>query len=191
MTDDQETHEEAVHEEDELDALKARAKMLGVRYSPKIGADKLREKIREATAEEVPAEKAAAPAMTELQAKAARRKELRDDATRLIRCRITNMNPMSKDLEGEIFTFRNSVVGTIKKFVPFGEVTDNGYHVPNAIFKQMSARKFLQVSSKPNSKGITEVSQRWAKEFAIEVMDPLTPAELGKLAQAQAARAGL
>jgi hypothetical protein len=116
------------------------------------------------------------------------RQMLMNREMKLIRCRITNMDPKKKDLQGEIFTVANEYLGTVRKFVPFGEATDEGWHVPFIIYKMMDERKFLNIrTTKDKRTGQIRVENHWAKEFALEVLEPLTSEELRRLAAAQSA----
>lgn len=119
------------------------------------------------------------------------RQQLHEEQMRLVRVRITNLNPNKKNLPGEIFTFANEVLGAVKKFIPYGEATDNGYHIPFCIYTQLKEREFLNIKTRKDSRGRTIVETGMAREFAIEELPPLTSAELAKLAAAQAAAAGL
>ncbi len=110
------------------------------------------------------------------------------DAMRLIRVKITNLDPKKKDLPGEIFTVANGVIGTVRKFIPYGDATENGYHLPNVIYKQLEKRKFQHIIVKRDPRtGENTVQERWVKEFSLEVLPPLTQDELDKLAHAQLA----
>jgi len=116
------------------------------------------------------------------------REKIRRDALKLVRCRITNMDPKKADLPGEVLTIANRYIGTVKKFVPYGEVTDDGYHIPNCIYEELESRRFQNIRIiKDRKTGNKTVSATWAKEFAIEVLPPLTPEELAQLATAQIA----
>jgi hypothetical protein len=116
------------------------------------------------------------------------REQIRRDALKLVRCRITNMDPKKADLPGEVLTIANRYIGTVKKFVPYGEVTDDGYHIPNCIYEELESRRFQNIRIiKDRKTGNKTVSATWAKEFAIEVLPPLTPEELAQLATAQIA----
>ena len=107
---------------------------------------------------------------------------------KLIRVRITNMDPKKKDLRGEIMTVANEYLGTVRKFVPFGEDTVEGYHVPKCLLTMMQERKFLRIREiKDRKTGVTRPETAWVREFAIEILDPLTPEELKQLATAQIA----
>ena len=107
---------------------------------------------------------------------------------KLVRVRITNMDPKKKDLHGEVITVANEYLGTVKKFVPFGEATENGYHIPVCILTFLQSRRFLNIRTVKNkATGTNEVKSTWAKEFGIEILEPLTRKELDNLAVAQIA----
>lgn len=187
----------------ELDMLKNRARMLGLEFSNNIGLETLRQRIAdhvsaaEPTREESlddgapqvnPLEDApAAPAEKEQTP----RQKMLAEQMRLIRIRVTNMDPKKKDLHGEVLTVANRFIGTVRKFVPFGAATENGYHVPFCIYNMLKDREFLHVRSftDPNTRQLRQET-KYLKEFAIEVLDPLTPAELRRLAISQTSAGG-
>lgn len=206
---------------DELALLKSRAKMMNIPFSNNIGLDTLKQKIQDAldgkantenTASVEPAranpleagasQMAAATHKAEDVAQADQvekpekvlslREKLRLENMRLVRCRITNLDPKKKDLPGEIVTVANDYIGTVRKFVPFGEHTEEGFHIEHCLYKMLKNRKFLNIrSTRDRRTGTQKVSQSWAPEFAIEVLPPLTKEELHKLAQAQIAAGSL
>ena len=181
-----------ISEEAELAALKERAKMMGLKLSPKIGLEKLKAKIDAKL--NPPVEETIDPGEeTEIQRKARIRKTQRLEQLVLIRCRIANLNPSKRDLRGEIFTVANKYVGTVRKFIPYGEATDNGYHIPQIIYEQLKTRKFLQVNTRNDRSAGNQivVDQRWVPEFSIEVLPQLTKEELDKLAASQSAAGGV
>lgn len=101
---------------------------------------------------------------------------------RLVRCRISNLNPKKADLEGEFFTVSNEFIGNVKMFVPYGEKTEDGWHIPYCIYKQLKAREFQNIRSytdKVTKQIRVDTSMR--AEFAIEVLEPLTQEELDAL----------
>lgn len=197
-------------EEEIMEGLRSRAKALGIKFSKNIGKDALQARIDDFL-EEREDEQSTAPAKAptasnkapedysdeELQGMPKVRREniirqrMRKTELRLIRVRVANMNPSKADMSGEIFSVTNKYLGTVRKYVPFGEATDNGYHIPFILLKDLKARKFLQVKTRRTDKGQIEVTTRWVPEFSIEEMPPLTEAELAKLAASQAAAAGL
>lgn len=175
---------------DERALLMQRARMMGLNISNNIGLDTLKQRIQDhldgnTTKKETPLLKD--PAIKDTGKNKSLRQHLMEDAMKLVRIRITNLDPKKKDLQGEIITVANEYIGTVKKFVPFGEVTDNGYHVPNVIYKALKRRKFLNIRTRKGPNGQIHVEQNWAQEFAIEVLPPLTAEELQQLATAQLA----
>lgn len=198
----------------ELDMLKNRARLMGIAFSNNIGADVLRARIKakldgepdqpEQQQEEDNHKKELDPEIeqkdrepfsaTETKPKP-KAKSLRqmmfEREMKLVRLRITNLDPRKKDLPGEIFTFANEILGSVKKYIPYGEATENGYHVPHCIYKQLRDREFVNIRTRKGKNGTPIVETGMAREFALEVLPPLTPKELTQLAAAQAAKGGL
>lgn len=182
----------------ELKLLKDRARMMGIEFSNNISKEKLLERINakmegEAAPAPVPEVEPAmlnpfaqTTAVVTPKKKMSVRDYLIQEEMKLVRVRITNLDPKKKDLPGEILTIANGHLGTVRKFVPFGEVTDNGYHIPYCLYRLMDERRFLDVRTR-KVQGKIVIEQRWAKEFALEVLPSLTPVELSKLATAQIA----
>ncbi|MFA7188459.1 MAG: hypothetical protein WC117_00055 [Sphaerochaetaceae bacterium] len=204
QTDVQDDLADALQMPSEIDVLKDRARMMGVPFSNNIGVEALRQRIADKLAntatekESGLGEVAQANALTGeeptvQEKKLTIRQYMVKEQTKLVRLRITNLDPKKASLPGEIFTVANEYLGTIRKFVPFGEVTDGGYHVPYCIYKMMDARKFLHIRTYKDRKNNNQikVETSWAKEFALEVLPPLTKAELATLAATQAAAGGL
>lgn len=191
---------------DELSLLKQRADMMGIKYSPNIGIDKLKAKIEEKkaapvagadakylaeeletinTAAEVANGDVFTPGLRETPAQLNMRK--RQEALRLVRVRVTNMNPLKGNLKGEIFSVGNSQIGFIKKFVPYN--AEAGWHVPQIILTHMQGKKYMtHFEVKVGNKKIKK--HRLVPELAIEIMPPLTAAELQELKQRQLMAAG-
>jgi len=175
---------------DELTLLKRRADKLGVSYSNNISLETLKERVAKAmegNKEPEDKEEAKAEAVEKTQSLVELRAQKRKEDTKLIRIRYTNMNPRKKDMPGEFFTVANGIVGTIKRYVPYGEAAENGWHVENAIYKMMKRRTFTSTVTKRDDKGRPYNTSVARKEFAIEVLDPLTKEELEQLAKDQRA----
>ncbi|QEP29870.1 hypothetical protein HYP99_gp072 [Sinorhizobium phage ort11] len=179
----------------ELDMLKQRARMMGITFSNNIGVDALKARIQEkldgdakeqeqaAEQQAEEAEEVAAKPETKMQIRA----RLKKEQMKLVRIRVTCLDPKKKNLPGEIFTIANSYLGTVRKFVPFGEQTDNGYHVPYCIYNMMKDRKFLQIKTRKSKRGTNEVQANWVREFALEVLPQLDEKGLADLKAQQAA----
>lgn len=117
-----------------------------------------------------------------------RRNRLRREATALVRVVVVCMNPNKTEWPGELFSVGNSVVPTVKKFVPFNN--DAGYHIPRIIYNMMQERKCQVFYNVTDKNGNRIRKSKLIKEFSIEVLPPLTEAELRALAQQQAMRRG-
>lgn len=196
--------EEQAQQPSELDMLKSRAKLMGITFSNNIGLDALKAKIEEHKQASEAKTQTQATAQTdeqqpegqsENQKKKAKtlslRAHLQKEKMKLVRLRITNLDPKKKDLPGEILTTGNEYLGTVRKFVPFGEATDNGYHVPYCLYEMMRDRKFLSIKTRKGPKGQTIVEQQMVREFALEILPPLTEAELARLSAAQLSAGGV
>ena len=189
---------------DELTFLKERAKVMGIPFSNNISLETLRKRVNDKmegkeAAPEVNAltgepEIAQALAIKPLDPKAnavALRKLMHATQMRLVRVRITNMDPKKKDLPGEIWTVANEYLGTVRKFVPYGEQTDDGFHIPYCLYRLLDSKRFLHIRDvKDRTTGIVRQDKVWAKEFSLDVLPALSRDELDRLAAAQAA-AGL
>lgn len=107
---------------------------------------------------------------------------------RLVRVKIACLNPSKKELKGEIISVSNKFLGTVKKFVPFGEVTDNGYHIPFVIYTELLGRQFQHITVEKKN-GTSLPKHQLVREFAIELLPDLTPDQLANLARTQAVAA--
>lgn len=195
--------DEVVIAVDELALLKQRAKIMGIAFSNNISLETLKERIRQkmenesvqpsAADEDDQAEiPQAAPVQTQKTKKQSLRQRLYEENMKLVRLRITNLDPKKRELPGEIFTIANEYLGTVRKFIPYGSATDNGYHVPYCIYKALRKRQFVSISTrKKQGSDQTIVEQRLVAEFALEVLPPLTPKEIATLAASQAAAGGV
>lgn len=174
--------------QDELSALKTRADLMGLAYHPSIGLEKLRVKVENAlsnTADQVE-DVIESPVATRPNVETPdqfRGRKLKE-ASELVRIRLSCMNPDKKDWQGEIITTGNAVVGTFAKYVPFN--AEDGWHVPRIIYEQLLERKCQIFVSMRDAKGNTTRKGKLIREFAIEILTPLTIEELKDLAQRQA-----
>lgn len=179
---------------DEMTILKQRATLMGIKFSNNIGLEALRKKVADAqegiTEQEQPEVNPLATTTVQ-EDKLSMAQRIRLENTRLVRVRIQNLDPKKKDLPGEILTVANDYMGTVRKYVPYGEATDNGYHIPYCLYKLLKNRKFLNVSVKKGRNGKERVEQQWVREFAIEILPQLTEEELKQLGQAQLAAGSL
>lgn len=170
----------------ELENLKVRAEKLGVKFHPTISAEKLREKIK---AHQADGKGEVAPKAEDTAENPELKKlRLKREALKLVRVRITCMNPAKKEWEGEIITVANNAVGTVKRYVPFN--TEDGWHVEHILLEQLRERQCQIFVTEKDSRGNKVRKGKLIREFAIEVLDPLTEEELRELAQRQAMAKG-
>lgn len=117
---------------------------------------------------------------------ALRRRIIRAQALRLVRVKITNLDPSDASVPGAIITISNKYTGKVSKFIPNG--SDEPYHVPQMILNHLKDKKFLLRKEIPGGKyGIKKYKTTYAKKYAIEVLPMLTPKELADLAATQKA----
>ena len=172
--------EQISNRNEELELLKERADKLGIQYSSKIGIETLRAKVNAKLEEQTIKDE-------KQLSKAELREKIKKEQLKLVRIRLTCLNPMKKTWRGEILTVANSVIGTVKKFVPFEpKFYTNGYHVPYCIYKLLEDKTFLNIVTSEKNGRIT-VTPQIAKEFSITVLPQLTTDELEELARAQQA----
>ena len=184
---------------DELTVLKDRATALGIKFSQNIGLEALRQRVNDHMNDVKPARQEVASAGEESkgrispeQAKAELRQKMKREQLHLVRVRIACLNPDKAEWNGEILCVANKFLGEVKKFIPFGEATEDGYHIPYILYNQLKSRKFLQIKTRRSrTNGNIEVTQKWVPEFAIDVLDPLDKDGLKELAAAQAAAGGV
>ena len=189
---------------DELALLKERAKQMGIPFSNNISLETLRKRISDKmegkeepevnplTGDvEIAAITSAPKKLDAKQNALALRKMMQRDQMKLVRVRITNMDPKKKDLPGEIWTVSNEYLGNVRKMIPYGEQTDDGYHIPYCLFRLLQSKRFLHIRTvKDRVTGVERQEKQWVKEFSLDVLPDLTKEELARLAAAQAA-AGL
>ena len=189
---------------DELTLLKERAKQMGIPFSNNISLETLRKRIADkmegkdepevnplAGDSEIAAITAAPKKLDAKQNALALRKLMHREQMKLVRVRITNMDPKKKDLPGEIWTVANEYLGNVRKMIPYGEQTDDGFHIPYCLFRLLQSKRFLHIRTvKDHVTGLERQEKQWVKEFSLDVLPDLTKEELARLAAAQAA-AGL
>ena len=126
--------------------------------------------------------------MTEEEYLSRQRTAAQKECGRLVRCRITCMNPHKKNVTGEIISVGSSKVGTYKKFIPFN--VEEPYHIPKIIFDYLKEKK-CRIGTTVKLPNGQEVNRyKLVNEFALEVLPPLNEKELADLAQRQAMAAG-
>jgi len=177
--------------EDELTVLKERATILGVKFHPNIKLESLKEKVSAALSKDAPKAAAASEDSAEegdtapVESIGQKRRRIKLEALKLVRIRVTCLNPAKKEWEGELFTVGNSLLGSVTKYIPF-DAAEDGYHVPQIILNQLRQRMCQTFYTAKDERGNKVRKGKLIKEFGIEVLPQLTAEELKELAQRQA-----
>lgn len=182
--------EAAAFEAETKKLVREQGKILGVKFAPNASLETMVEELKAARALilDAPAPVAAPEDTVSPEATAyLEMKELRLDLMKLVRIKISCLNPAKTDLPGEILTIHNDVVGTVKKFIPYNEAGE-AYHVPNILLKMLQRKQFLQIKEPPKGSR-APATKRLVREYSIEILDQLTERELGDLRKAQNAAA--
>lgn len=107
---------------------------------------------------------------------------------RLVRVQIVNLNPADSAIPGGIVTVVNPYLGKISKFIPYGEESENGYHVPAILVEELRQWKFpMRKENKRNKFGVKTYRTVMAPRFSITELPPLTQEELAEMGKRQAA----
>lgn len=167
----------------ELEELKLKAKELGISFSPNIGAEALRKKIEAVEIKPIEAD----PVSDKQKQQARLRTDVRKEALRLIRCRISNNDPAKRDLQGDYYTVANQLIGKVTKYVPFRGKAAESYHIPYCIYRMLINKKYISIDAAKGNNLNQTSRARELPEFNIEILEPLTEEELQELAKEQAA----
>ncbi len=120
-----------------------------------------------------------------------RRRAIRAQALRLVRVRITNLDPADSAVPGAIVTCYSKYTGKVGKYIPFdADYYANGYHVPQIILDDLRTRQFTlrkEVKKRGSHFGVKEYKSVPTRKFSIEELPPLSAQEIRSLAETQAA----
>lgn len=169
MTEQTKTENKPV-EKSELDILKEQATALGIEFKAnvtvkslkKLIADKLNDELQEDANKE--------------------RFNLEDENLKLVRVIITPNDATKRDLKGEYFSTGNSVLGTIKRFIPFGVE----WLVENILVKNIKEREYQYLQTTENKLGVGTIQSRFLPAYQVIVLPLPTKEEIEELAKAQA-----
>lgn len=180
-----------------IEQLKEQAKEIGLTHSPNIGPDTLAKKIKlflanqdnqiaiqqhqiQQAAAVAPAAPVVEKVLTAEEALNLKRMASKKKATRLVRVIIECTNAAKASVQqGEMFQVGNSLVPTIKKYIPYGHPV----HIEQILLSQAEEKVYQQRYGKYNE------HTRNLKEFSITVLPDLTVAEVEDLKRMQAVRA--
>jgi hypothetical protein len=98
-----------------------------------------------------------------------RRQVIRAQALRLVRVKIQNLDPSDAVLSGAIMSLQNKYTGKVAKYVPYGEESENGYHIPWMMYEHLKQWKFpLRKEQKGGRFGVKTYKTVMVPKFSIE-----------------------
>lgn len=160
----------------EKEVLMSRADKLGISYSNNIGLETLRKRIEAKLDEADKEEEEVKHTTSPLQKK-------RKEALQLVRVNITSMENTKNNLSGEILTVSNNVIGTIKRYIPFGQ----DWHIERIFLDTLREKQFQRFTSVNTTNGSVRRAML-VPAYAIQELPPLTEKELDELRKSQMAR---
>jgi hypothetical protein len=125
---------------------------------------------------------------SEIEDVALRRNVIRAQALRMVRVRIQNVDPADSVLDGGIITILNKYTSKVSKYVPYGEESEGGYHIPWMLYEHLRDWKFpLRKEVKGGQFGVKTYKTTMVNKFKIDILPMLTMDELKELANHQRA----
>ena len=172
--------------DDTMKALKAEADALGIKYHNSISEATLFERI--ALYKQEQADLAAVEAIKGADEKKKQDTSAEDaamaaakEANKLVRCQIAAMNPQERDIGYKLFDCGNKYTGKIAKVIPFNKP----WHVPQIILDYIKEQQFVTAKMVKGEGGREVMQTVWAPAYSVNILDPLTDAELKQIAAAQ------
>lgn len=185
---DQEEDEQELKQPTRLESLKAKAAKLGITYKSNISETALAKKIEAVLSDESTAKDESDEAdeseqddeeETKPKPKKLDKASERKRSQKLIRVVVRPLDPRRTQLDGELVMTGNSAIGTTGKFVPFN--VEAGFHIPEIIYNTLKDRTFTEFYTVQDAQGNEHTKSRQKKAFIIEVLDPLTEAEIQEI----------
>lgn len=184
-----EIQENNLSDVDEKTQIQQRLDQMGISYKKTHGVDKLKEFLKLAL---IPDDNAKEEFEKENKPKIVPeyilRQELIKKASKLTRVIVNTLDPNENSLRGQFFTFVNGKIGTIKRFVPFGEYCgEKGTHVEESILNIIRSKKYMKIVKYKDSKGIERYKKVASPKYAVQETGKITQKELDEIKARQAA----
>lgn len=176
-----------IAEQEELKILKDRATLMGITFHSSIGLDKLREKVKSALdlnkEPEKEIDKSKVDMSEFIETLGQKKARLKKEAERLIRCRVSCMNPDKGDIPGKVENVGNKFIGQISQYVPYN---NEPIHLRHIILEKLQESYYTKHITSKNKLGMDITTSKQVKEFNIEILPNLTQAEIDDLKHQQA-----
>lgn len=185
MSDVQNTPNASPELDQAIASLKKKADLLGISYKSNVSIATLQKAISEkmegtGVGESTTTAPTAVPKTSPTASKDV--DTLVKEAHKLVRVIVTPIDQTkATNLESELISAGNSVVGTVTRLVPFGIE----WHVEQIILNALKEKKFQQFIKKKGQHGVDSNTTRYVPAYSITELPPLTPEELNALAVAQ------
>ena len=165
----------------DLEAIRAKAKELGVPYHPAQKAETIQYNIDQFLEQNAPTI-IQPPVKDETPAETMKRQL--QEATALVPVTVTSMDPADANLTAVIISVGNRKLGQISKAIPFGYK----WYMPRILLDEMEQTMFCRTTMVPipGIPGTERPNTQWLKKYAIQYHPLPTPKELEDLAKAQA-----
>ena len=163
-----------------LEDLKVKCKKEGIKFHPSISYVNLQERYKsylESVSEGLTTPK---PKVT-LKANVASTAERRRELLKLIRVKVSPLNPHVHELKGQVFSVSNGLVGRVSKYIPFN--SPYAWHIPQVLYNELNSKKHTVVRKFTTPTGKEIPKTELVKSYAIEVLPALTAAERNKIAE--------
>lgn len=162
-------------------ALLDQCELLGIPYQANTATSKLQELVAARVNEA--ATKVSAPiALIEPSAEElerAKRTAAYESAMKLVRVIVVCLNPAKSDVEGELFTYGNSLVPTESKYVPFGR--ESGWHIPRILVEMLREKKYQGYRSFRDSQGNNRKKVMQLPAYSVTELPALSVEELKEM----------
>ena len=165
----------------DLEAVRAKATELGVKWHPAQKAETIQYNIDQFL-------EANAPTIIQPPVKdetpEERLKRQQQEALALVPVTVTSMDPADAQLTAVVISVGNRRLGQVSKAIPFGYK----WYMPRILLDAMEETMFCRSTMVPipGIPGAERLNTQWLKKYAIQYHNPPTPKELADLAKAQA-----
>lgn len=184
------------------EALEEQANLLGIEFRSTISDEKLAARVKavkegsqlqgdtddETTAKQakvVPATDVKLIPQSEMKfSEAITKQEKRSKARQMQRVQVVCNDPAKKEWQGEILEVGNSVIGEIRKFVPFG----TPWYIPNALITMIQSKMYQRFYTRKDKYGNETRYGKNEPAYSVSFVGNLNEEELQALAKKQMAR---
>lgn len=168
-----------------ITSLKKKADLLGIAYKSNVSVATLQKAIQDKMEGTGVGESTHTAPVNGSQAQSSEGPDVEaliKEAHKLVRVIVTPIDQTkATNLESELISAGNSIIGTVTRLVPFGVE----WHVEQIILNALREKKFTQFIKKKSQYGVDTNTTRYVPAYSITELPALTQQELDALATAQ------